>query len=224
MVAPCRCSGMESRIIALVLAALVGAGCLGGETRPAEMVDGASESADASAQAAPPSPTSATATENEATGDAQDDDIAPVPKELPFAFEGATGTFVYACAQGQCAGESVAPSESLWKLPLEGDVDGVDVTLTWDAATPATETLHVAVAWGTACGGDCIAVTDGISSEGTSPLTLTADDLLRQDIEIAYLMVSWPTPQLPGAWLGVDQPFTVEGKVRTYVVAPEGAA
>ena len=77
-------------------------------------------------------------------------DLAAAPQvalvEQPFSFEGRLGVSVVACPVLTCFGAALVPHELY--ADLDGAIEAVALTMTWDAATPHTRAMRLGLAWG----------------------------------------------------------------------------
>jgi len=183
----------------LPLALLALAGCSGD---PGPAASGAGDQA-------VPAPASA----GPATPSLVDEEGQPVPvREEPLQVAGRS-------AAGACAGASGAAAQCFNDLgdgnlqPLGAGALAVRGTLTWTAASPATETMSVIVLF--PCGDGCWTGTaDSSSVVGTSPLAVEFD-LVGLDGRVALWFSSYQGASEAGAWAGVSAPqeFAFEGTV-----------
>lgn len=211
---------MRTFLTLLLSLTTLAAGCVGTDPEPAApaataQADGDAPSTAPTASAPPDVGTAAT------TSDPQEA-ARLVELETPFGYDAQLGTWATVCHEAlpiMCVGQTVAPGEnSLAELGFVGKVTSVEVTATWTAPTPATQTLRLVLAYGPRCGGDCVEVTGAVAVEGTSPLTLSAPDLADEGIEIMYLSLEEPHPDLPVRyWASIDQAARLEGVVSTLV-------
>lgn len=158
--------------------------------------------------------------------------VALVPREFPFAFEGRTGT--NACVPAgpnSCVGLPAGgtPSENTFnELLYEGTPKSVEATLVWEAATPATEDMYLAVFAVRSCGDQCFEWGGDSFYEvvsGPSPLTLSATGVFLGENETLQVKVGLErkVPYTPGVFFfySIDQEFTIEGKVHALVPADD---
>lgn len=144
---------------------------------------------------------------------AQDDPVEPAstedamdstaPTETPFAKDGMIGPAAYVCPLVGCVGGEPM-SDRTWDAPFEGTLVAANLTLTWDAMTPATQDLVVGLAHGPA---------DARKYEltsGPSPLELTVDGLTLTKGDDVRVFVWVPTPLMVAA-ASTPQAFHVEG-------------
>ena len=208
------------RTAVLLLPALLLAGCFAAE-EPLETAD---------VEATPRAVASAT----EASASQPPPPTAVVPRDHPFAVSGRIGT--NACVPAGpnfCVGlPAGTPSENtLTRLAYNGAPTHVEATLTWDALTPATEEMYVAVVAARSCGDGCYEWDEGAFAalaSGASPLVLSAADVTLREGEMLYMEVG-PVSALPTApglfyYLDVEQPFEVEGNVVALVPAARASA
>lgn len=188
---------------ALVLVVLL-AGCLDATPTADAELDTAEA---APAQAAP------------ATGNATLATAPPAVTELVVALDGRTGTYALACAPPVgCTGHTAAPGDAQVLFEgVAGRPDGGELSLTWTATSPATETMSFGVM--TMYGGEaCEGIDLGVAS-GRSPLVIdvaAADRALCPE-EVLHIWVSGGTDvnQAPFyATANLDQPFHLEGALR----------
>lgn len=123
--------------------------------------------------------------------------------QTPFAEDGALGPGAYVCPLVVCVGGEPT-SERTWDAPFEGTLVGLNLTLTWDATTPATEELVLGIGHGAAEGRDYELVT------GPSPLELTLDGLNLTASDDVRIFV-WMIQPVPVAGVVTPQEFHVEG-------------
>lgn len=224
--------------ILLVSLALVGAGCVGQDDAPvaAAATDAEIQNDPDTSQDAPPSsagssqePTPEAQPEtNGATGtteDAADEtatDAAPAPlRAVPFTWDGSTRA--RAClpsGQNSCMGPGVpVDADDLKATGLAGRAAAV-INVTWEAQTPLGEELEASLWAAETCGDGCWqSVGDiGATARGTSPLTLTLDEVTLPagaTLVITVSHVRLPTPDPTYAVVGPGQAFHVEGTLYT---------
>lgn len=140
------------------------------------------------------------------------------PETHPIDWQGQVATFL--CAPSgpySCFGTGTGDADQDLDTGLVGEIPVLDLSLAWEAQTPATMELKLAVAAGhTECGGDCYYWTILDWIQGTSPLTLEAEDLSIPQGETLWILVDTPD-QAPTPLLyskaSLEQPFHVTGTV-----------
>lgn len=126
--------------------------------------------------------------------------------QTPFAKDGSIAPGAYVCPVVTCVG--VEPSDRVWDLSFAGTLVGLNLTLTWEATTPATEELVLGIGHGSADARDY----DMVS--GPSPLALALDGLnLTGEDEVSVFV--WMEQPVPVAGLTTPQDFHVEGALAT---------
>lgn len=216
------------RPLALLAALALFAGCLGGDedATPAMATPTPhSTSASTSPEAGAPSP--------EGAVNDSDEPVLPEPVDLVVSFDGKLDNEVGACEfnqAGQCVATPTGTGSSAWMQDLAGSPTSILLEMTWQAATPATQTLVLVVV---ACpeseeGHVACELIDRV--EGSSPLTMEATHLLPSEAATlhvwGYMPSALPESPVPGAWVWyeVDQPFHVEGIVTVQPAASEDDA
>ena len=129
--------------------------------------------------------------------------IAPVATQVPFSWDGSITPAVAACPVVTCAGVQLT---GFYKpLAPKGNVTGLSLTMTWDAAVPTMEELRLGVSWGE----------DSYESvEGASPLVLELHDVDIARSKDPYVWVWIPGQDPMGlVAVGTPQDFHVEGTV-----------
>lgn len=151
-----------------------------------------------------------------------------VAATFPYAMEGRTGSSLCApSGPNSCRGTSISGGENTFtELAYEGQPQAVDATLTWSAATPATERMHLAVFAARSCGDGCIEWGgDGFFEmvAGVSPLSLSASDVFLAEGETLMMSIgldrSLPPTSPVYFFYSVEQAFAVEGSVVALVPA-----
>lgn len=220
------------KAFATLVALLLLSGCLGGKDDP--VAPAASEdatSADAPESAAAPAsssssssstaPASSSASSSStSTGEAASGEAAlPVILRTPFTFDGSLGSAICAPAgPNSCVGGPLPTHErNFWKkLEVPGTITEVDVTLTWEAATPTTEQLHFGIGRVRSCGDSCVEGENAIDMvTGPSPLVLQGALAPLQEGEW-YEIAAFEAPFTPDPvymWAHPDQPFRIEGTI-----------
>ncbi|HET6405720.1 MAG TPA: hypothetical protein VFH78_13845 [Candidatus Thermoplasmatota archaeon] len=142
------------------------------------------------------------------------DAAAPVaPTATPFAQSGMLGPGAYVCPVVTCAGVDL--SQRGWDADFRGTLVGVNLTLTWDAATPLTEDLVLGIGYGPMDGRSYELVT------GSSPLALELADLSLTAKDDVRIFVFMPVLVPMGAAMVLPpQEFRVEGTL----LSTEGSA
>lgn len=112
------------------------------------------------------------------------------PAPIPVAFDGALGAGAFACAVVVCQGQNVQPSERLFETDAWG-ANAVELTMTWDAASPANERLVLGVF--TCDKSECRSDADLSQLEyvyGASPLTFSLDEIVVPAGETLYVFMN----------------------------------
>lgn len=197
--------GIRLRSLAIILVlALIAAGCVGQENDAP--LGSASATAEVEAQAPPV---------EAAPGEPLAEE-ARAPTVVPVEWHGKTGA--YACIPSgpySCISFfSLAQSDSSMEIEAR---DGT-LTLTWDAATPATEQLVLSVYSIERCGERCWSSTGNYYHrvEGGSPLELSLDpvELAEEESLIVYVQQPrTPTPPPVYGFVSLEQEFHVTGEV-----------
>lgn len=200
---------------ALVLsigAALVFAGCVGGSA------DDGTAPSDGGMATAAVDPTSRTATPSP---EAASPEPARVETDIAVGFDGNVGQGAWACVQSagsmSCRGTGLPTSEAVMHHDpqLEGGVLGYHLELTWDATTPAAETLRLVLQLCTEDG--C----EWFDEAGPSPLVLHGTSDGMWSAPVIYVL---PVGQSAGpatVFIQDGQAFSVSGSLR--MVTPAGA-
>lgn len=145
-----------------------------------------------------------------ATDLAAADELPPTPARtnVTIAEDGATPTGAAVCSPiAGCHGQWQASEASSFQQRLGGVLDAAELTLTWDAASPATETLMLGIAISE----------DGEwrfeTEQGASPLTLSRAGLdIPADAEVwVYVNAHKCTPTPVAPCVSTSQPFHLEG-------------
>ena len=185
---------------------LLAAGCVGEEPAPAAETDPTTPAASDAAGVTPPTNTSG--------------DVPPVLETVVIAFDGTFPTQAGACdfeTLGQCQGSGTGESARAWVYETLGTATGLQVEMTWSAATPATQQLSLnAIA--------CVGSEDGSitcsslgAASGPSPLAL---ELLGLDVtpgaEVRVIASQACVPAespRPGTFVycSVEQTFRLDG-------------
>jgi hypothetical protein len=108
--------------------------------------------------------------------------------------------------------------ENSW---IEADYEGVlrsaDLTLSWEATTPATGEMYLYLLGVRSCGDNCFETDDTTyraSASGSSPVTLSAADITLTEGETLWIHVGVvrPTPSVPAPFFySLEQPFSIDG-------------
>lgn len=169
-------------LVPLMLVALVSAGCL---STPANEVDLAAEDAAASASVA--------------------------QTTIAVAEDGATPLGGGVCLPvGFCYG-AARSGEAVFEQRIDGRLTGAHLTLTWDAATPATEELLLGIAYRS---GDSY---EWVFVQGSSPLVLQEDtlDIPGGSVEALYVSAYRCLGVMAYACVSPQQAFHLEGTLTT---------
>lgn len=153
---------------------------------------------------------------------------APTVEELPFTFDGNLGTSVHGCVfpAGVChSQDAVAGSADLEVARPGANLTALTFEVSWNAQSPATQTLAVGAMVMASCEGCNSTVFDEV--QGTSPLRVDVSgvDLALDADTVVHVYVYNPqgfvyNPSVPAYGLvSVDEPFHVEG-VLTLAVPP----
>lgn len=192
--------------------------------------EGATGGADASAEA-PASPTPASPTVGGAPEASEDDAPetanATVLRPFPFSYEGTTGQSTcvpngpFSC---QATPASSGGENTYFRLEYEGVASSAEITATWEATTPATAELVLALFAMRSCGEGCLESRGDMFQEyatGTSPLTIRPSSIVLHEGESLYLHVSVhePNPTRPPVryTYSLEQAFAVEGVLNAQV-------
>jgi len=177
---------------------------------------------DAPAADSLPETDSATGTDGPGTdAEANPEPAAPVPMALPVLLEGNLGNFAHYCVfpAGQCQTHVVTADETDVLVEHPGsNFTGLDLDLTWTAASAATERLAIGFMVMAECDG-CSTAYEGVV--GTSPLraTLSGENVPLNATARVHIFVYNPQgfQMLPGGagytFTSVDQAFRLEGLV-----------
>lgn len=196
---------------------------------PLLLVAGCFESSDDTTPAAAPADDDATAIPGAAPSSAPiaTDAAAPnatppepMPVIIPVSFDGSFANGGGACEfsqVGECVRTPTA-SDATWTPDAGGSPISVQVEMTWEATSAATETLGVMAmaCWETEEGGTCEMFA---SSGGSSPLTIDASGLDYPEDAVLSLHAYQDCPPAespaPGTWVWceVEQAFHLEGTV-----------
>lgn len=131
-------------------------------------------------------------------------------------WEGRLDTFV--CAPSgpySCSGPQVSSGDDMLDTGLAGNLTRADLSLTWEAQTPASKELGFTLASGhTECDGRCHYFEPLAWVQGTSPLSIEAEDLVTNQGESLWILVDSPDQAPTDLLYGkveLDQPFHVTG-------------
>lgn len=189
------------RALALILALFV-AGCTSDE-RPSE-----------AAVAAPEENVDRAALTNESAS------LAPVPRSFSFEYEGTTGLWgCWPSGPGSCVGGPGVPPENTFQMQHhQGTPLGVNVTVTWSAASPLTDELSLRIVTAYKDGSQWAGWQTRLVVNGTSPLQVSAFDLGVAANESFGIGIGYPpkTPPPPPGYImeyALPQDFAVEGEV-----------
>jgi hypothetical protein len=98
---------------------------------------------------------------------------------------------------GECEGVRAGTVDERQEIPVQGNLTDGDLTMTWDAQTPDTRELAITLETRSRedCGDGCFSWTYGIHAraEGTSPVTLTVDEIDLEEDATMELVVE-PAP------------------------------
>ncbi len=215
---------MRTYSLALV-AVMLFAGCVSGDDAPVETAQadppsnaGESKAAAPAATSTTPQPAAASPAQPTAESSAEAEPAAPVT--VPYQFAGDLGVgFCAPAGLNSCSGITF---EGMTFDPTEiASIVSGSLTVTWEAATPATANLRFSVGAATSCGEGCWQGVDSLYEviEGPSPLALTLPAATLGEGEILVVAVRFPrlTPEPIYGYAHPDQPFTVEGN---FVVPP----
>lgn len=152
------------------------------------------------------------------SGQPEDVDAASVPSavapptpawtSIAVDFAGSFGPGVWACPMVTCVGQS-ANSKLGQDLDHDGAIAAINLTMTWDAATPTMESLRLGVMWGPQDDPKYEMV------EGPSPLVLQKEVLDIAADEDVYLW-AWVSSAAPMGALFIHTPqdFLIQGDAR----------
>jgi hypothetical protein len=158
-----------------------------------------------------------------------------IGRDFPFAFEGKTGTD--ACVPSgpnSCTGLPMGgtPSDKTFtEVIYAGTPTSIEATLTWEADTPATAEMYLAVFAARSCGDRCYewggdAFYERVS--GPSPLSVSATNVQLGEDETLHVNIGLDrkVPYTPGVYFqySVEQPFSITGNVVALVPAEENAS
>lgn len=133
---------------------------------------------------------------------------------VPIELSGSTSDSVYSCAMASC--NEIDPGrsgESWFPFDLKGTLDATDLTLTWDAQTPATEELILGITYEKEDGSY-----DFVYASGASPLTLAENALGIEgsSVQGVYVNAYRCNGVGPGfACMAAAQEFTIAGSLTT---------
>lgn len=98
-----------------------------------------------------------------------------------------------------------------FELTIDGVVTGATLTMTWEPTNPSMERLLLGFGPREGSGANAHAGSGAVSVTGTSPLTLTVDDVGWQHGD--YVVWAWWDPATEPQASPVDQAFEIEGTV-----------
>lgn len=142
------------------------------------------------------------------------------PLIVPILLEGSTATQAYVCVEAAppCLHHAVVPGTSDLMLDgLAGRIEGGSLSLTWSAASPATQELAFGLMLMGGEGDECASVSLGLA-RGTSPLAIDIAPSERALCE-GETLHAWASNGIyagePPAYaqLDLDQAFRLEGSV-----------
>lgn len=181
---------MRQRAVVLAMAGLVlASGCLG----IADDGEGDAETSPASTNA--------------------DDAGALAERRIPFQTEGTLPAGAHVDGMTAPAGTF----DRWFELSLEGTVTGAELTMTWEATNPTMETLLIGFGPLEGSGGNSHASSEAIYATGSSPLTLTIEDVDWATGE--YVVWAWWDPDTDPQASPMDQAFEIEGTIETTYTA-----
>lgn len=134
--------------------------------------------------------------------------------------DGKLVTEAYACppAAGCRGGPLGGAPERSWGLSLPGELESLDLTLTWKPTAEAMATLRFG-AYVCPVGKEGCAPSDALplaEAEGPSPLRIHAEGLgIEKGRQV--LIVVWRPDVAPGVQASAEQPFHVEGKAKAWL-------
>lgn len=189
---------MRTLVICTLLLLAPLSGCLGEDAT----VDAAS--ADADPPLAPPVDAAASVDAAKAAAPGTLEERAIV---VPIDLQGEIALSAAFCPLVACISANPLPSERFFQQDAKDGLVRYDLTLTWEASSPASETLRLGLAKG-----------EGESRkldyvEGTSPLVLSGDSFSVDGGKFDIWV--WLGSATPGAetYATVGQPFTVSGTI-----------
>lgn len=153
--------------------------------------------------------------------------VTPLPAtaaEIPVLIEGSLGVVVLTCPVVTCVGRTVVgTTERIFEQDVQGDLERINLTLTWDASSAVTRNLRLGVF---TCGGECKGDSELSAIEyvdGPSPLVLDLAGFSVGEGETLSVFVWVPsmTPSPTYAVVTTPQAFHVEG---SFVPAGAGGA
>lgn len=144
------------------------------------------------------------------------DPTPPAAPAIDVSFHGETERGAFACASplGFCYGvASPGSASSSQELVVEGTLVGVDLTMTWDAVTPATQEMIVGIAYGSG------SEWKYLYAYGASPLRLSETGLAipGEDVEVVYANAYRCASD---ACASTAQPFDIEGVLHVEPIQP----
>jgi len=194
--------------VVLTILALTFAGCLGTGQQGQPLTNGSTNAPDAANLTGP---------------------LGPLVT-VPVAWDGLLPTGICAGTPlGPCTPVEVTKRNSVFEVPLAGNVTSIMLTMSWKSSTPLTDSLRLtllAVAADCTGGGSCNQTIARFN--GTSPLDIKLDNITDWPVGSAPVLsvsrvrpVSLPLPvPAPIPYnSGVDQSFHVEGSVMGVVLA-----
>lgn len=105
-----------------------------------------------------------------------------------------------------------------FELSLEGTVTGAELTMTWEATNPTMETLLIGFGPLENAGGNSHASSKAIYATGSSPLTVTIEDVDWASGD--YVVWAWWDPGTDPQASPMDQTFEIDGWITQSVDAP----
>ena len=156
----------------------------------------------------------------ERTAEAPADVEVPEPIVVPVNFQGTFEPYGVAClvlpVTGTCTGTPIPSGDFHDGHELDGRLLSIDVVMTWEAASPKTESMYLTSYY--RCGDDC-SDQDGLF--GTSPLALTWEPDEEAPVDRVGIYGMQECQFSPVAWgcAFTPQDFTIQGTI-TYLPTP----
>lgn len=212
--------GAKTTVALALASALLGAGYA---TVAGTSDEGETQGAEPTASAQEDGTSRSASTEDEGSDPANE--TVPAARWHAVSFEGQLGVEATVCGPVGCVGTFTCVAFTFCETPaqdprvdryveieLDQQIEQVNLTLTWDAVSPATEELRLGLSW--ACGQDGCTY---VYVEGPSPLVLEQTGFDGEEEVAAWV---WTPDQGPEDDPTVvqathDQPFSIDGAVAT---------
>lgn len=139
--------------------------------------------------------------------------------KIPFSQDGTLGANAFVCSSPACPGTGIG-NDRWFPTDPDGTVRGLNLTMTWNATTPAMEQMRLGVSYG-GCDGDGLDCQEASFVDGASPLELSVDEVdANGTLAVWFWTPSRTPPSTAGTYVSHPQDVHIQGAFTSEVQTP----